>query len=95
MPTVSDQLAMRDSHTNPNLTAARFLLKQGRTYADAVEAFKPYTQVKEKNNEARAAGAKLIKDGKAAAKKKTFIYVNNRLEGNALQTISGMIDATE
>jgi hypothetical protein len=35
----------------------------------------------------------LIAEGKAAGPaRKTFIYVNNRLEGNALETIAGMIE---
>jgi hypothetical protein len=42
--------------------------------------------------EARAAGKRLIADGTAAGgKRKTFIYVNNRLEGNALETINNML----
>ena len=37
---------------------------------------------------------KLIAEGKRAGdKRKSFIYVNNRLEGNALETISAMIEA--
>ena len=94
MPPVSEQIAIPGSQTNPALTAARFLLKPGRKYEEAVKMFQPYDRIKEKNDEARAAGTKLIAEGKAAArKKKTFIYVNNRLEGNALETIAGMVEA--
>jgi len=78
MPPVGEQMEVPGSLTNPALTAARFLLKPGRKYEEAVEQFKPYERVQEKNDEARAAGRKLIAEGKAA-KKKTFIYVNNRL----------------
>jgi hypothetical protein len=68
-------------------------VKPGRKYEEAVKMFEGYKMVKEKNDDARAAGAKLIADGKAAAvKKKTFIYVNNRLEGNALETIDAMLE---
>ncbi len=80
------------SRTNPALTAARFLLKPGRKYEEAVKAFEPYNRVQEINDDARAAGKKLIAEGKAA-RKKTFIYVNNRLEGNALETIAAMLDS--
>lgn len=83
-------MALPGSRTNPALTAARFLLKPGRKYEEAVKAFAPYDTVKEKNDEARAAGKRLIAEGKAA-KKKTFIYVNNRLDGNALETIAAML----
>ena len=92
MPSVSEQLAIPGSDTAPTHTAARFLLKPGRKYEDAVEAFKPYQGVKEINEDARAAGRRLIAQGKSApGKKKTFIYVNNRLEGNALETIAAMM----
>ena len=50
--------------------------------------------MKDVYSEARAAGKKLIAEGKqAGGKKKTFIYVNNRLGGNALETIDAMLDA--
>jgi hypothetical protein len=72
-------MALPGSQTNPNLTAARFLLKPGRKYDQAVEAFEPYNETKEINQEARAAGAALIEAGKKNPKRKTFIFVNNRL----------------
>ena len=43
--------------------------------------------MKEVNEEARTAGKKLIADAKQKGKQ-AFIYVNNRLEGNALETIA-------
>jgi len=92
MPPVSEQMALPASRTNPNLCAARFLLKPGRKYEEAVKTFQPYDKVKEPNPEARAAGKALIAEGKAAGpERKTYIYVNNRLEGNALETIGAMI----
>ena len=94
MPPIEEQMALQDSETNPDLVAARFLLKPGRKYEEAVEAFKPYEQTKEVNNAARKAGAALIKEGKEKAKRKTLIYVNNRLEGNALQTLDAMLEAS-
>jgi uncharacterized protein YecE (DUF72 family) len=92
MPPVSEQLALSGSRTNSNLLAARFLLKPGRKYEDAVKTFQPYDKVKEENPEARAAGKALIAEGQIAPNRKTFIYVNNRLEGNALETISAMLE---
>ena len=91
MPPVSEQMALAGSRTNPDLVAARFLLKPGRAYEDAVKSFQPYDQTKEVNAEARQAGAALIREGKENPQRKTFIYVNNRLEGNALQTITAML----
>lgn len=75
------------SQTNPDLVAARFLLKPGRKYEQAVRAFEPYDRVREENPEARAAGKALIEEGKTAGpKRRTFVFVNNRLEGNAIST---------
>ena len=93
MPPVSEQRALPDSRTHPELCAARFLLKPGRKYEDAVKRFSPYQRVQEIYPEGRAAGASLIRDalsrGTAGG---TFLYVNNRFEGNALHTIQAMIE---
>jgi uncharacterized protein YecE (DUF72 family) len=93
MPSVSEQMAIPGSRTNTNLIAARFLLKPGRKYEEAVKTFEPYDKLKEPNPEAREAGKALIAEGKLdASDRKTFIYVNNRLEGNALETIDAMLE---
>lgn len=93
MPSVDEQMALPGSVTQPALVAARFLLKPGRKYEQAVQAFAPYSQTREALEPARQAGAELIRQGKAAgAQRKTLIFVNNRLEGNALETISAMLD---
>lgn len=93
MPPVSEQMALPGNETNPDLAAARFLLKPGRKYEDAVKSFQPYDNTREVNEEARAAGAALIANGKKSANRKTFIFVNNRLEGNALNTLHAMLEA--
>jgi len=83
------------SRTNPNLTAALFLLKPGRKYEEAVKAFQPYGKVKEPYPDARAAGNALIVQGERhEPRQNTYIYVNHRLEGNALETIDAMLDPT-
>ncbi len=93
MPPVSEQMALPGSRTNPELIAARFLLKPGRKYEDAVKAFQPYDKTKEVNEDARKAGAGMIVEGERyEPRRKTYIYVNNRLEGNALETISAMLE---
>jgi len=93
MPPVSDQMALAGSRTNPELVAARFLLKPGRRYEEAVKLFEPYDSVKEENPQARAAAKALIAEGKAAGpKRRTFVYVNNRLEGHSLTTIAAIVE---
>jgi hypothetical protein len=88
-------MTLPGNQTSPDVSAARFLLKPGRKYEEAVSAFEPYQETKEVNADARLAGAKLIQDGKGNPKRKTFIFVNNRLEGNALNTIRAMLDLSE
>lgn len=96
MPPVREQMAWPGSQTNPKLCAARFLLKPGRKYEEAVKTFQPYDKVKEQNPDARAAGKALVAEGKAAGpERQIFIYVNNRLEGNALETISAMLEGPD
>jgi len=96
MPPVCEQLALEASRTCPTLCAARFLLKPGRPYEESVKLFAPYDKLKEPYPEGRAAGASLIKEGLAASRgRKTFIYVNNRLEGNALGTLAAMVEQAQ
>jgi uncharacterized protein YecE (DUF72 family) len=93
MPPVSEQMALPGSRTNSKIVAARFLLKPGRRYEEAVKIFEPYNTIKEEDPDARAAGKALISEGKAAGPtRKTFVFVNNRLEGNALGTIASVIE---
>jgi uncharacterized protein YecE (DUF72 family) len=93
MPSVGEQMALAGSRTSDDLTGARFLLAPGRKYADSVKLFEPYDRVKEPNPEARKAGAALIAEGvRYEPRRKTYIYVNNRLEGNALETIARILE---
>jgi hypothetical protein len=70
------------------------VLKPGRQYGQAVKTYEPYDRVKEENPEARAAGRALITEGQAAGpKRRTFVFVNNRLEGNAISTVEAMVSA--
>jgi hypothetical protein len=86
-------MALPGSRTQPELVAARFLLKPGRSYEEAVKTFEPYDRVKEVNPEARTAGQRLISESQAGGpNRRTFLFVNNRLEGHALTTIAAMIE---
>jgi uncharacterized protein YecE (DUF72 family) len=95
MPSVGEQQALPLSRTHPRLAAARFLLKPGRRYEEAVASLQPYASVREINREARAAGAALIREGALQPDRRTFVFVNNRLEGNAPATIGAMINEAE
>lgn len=94
MPPVNEQLDIPGSLTNQDIVGARFLLKPGRRYEDAVRRFSPYDRIRESYPEARAAGARLILEtGGTTRRGGAFIYVNNRLEGNAIATIEAMLTA--
>lgn len=92
MPSISEQMALDQSQPNPELVAARYLLKPGRKYEEAKTRFAPYDRTHEINDEARASAATMAKQRKAKGTGKTLIFINNRLEGNALATISGIVE---
>lgn len=95
MPTVNEQLRMPGALSAGDFTAARFLLRPGRTYEQAVKLFEPYTATKDINEEAREVAAEIIRMRAEAAQKSatrpSFLFVNNRLEGNALLTILAVL----
>jgi hypothetical protein len=57
MPPVNEQLALPGSVTNPEFAGARFLLKPGRKYQEAVDLFSPYDKIKEPYEDGRTAAA--------------------------------------
>lgn len=92
MPPLGEQLDLPGSRTTPAFCGARLLLKPGRRYEEAVKLFSPYREIKEPYVEGRAAVARLIKQAVAGGvATKTFIYVNNRFEGNAPGTITAVL----
>jgi hypothetical protein len=85
-------MEMPGSVTNPNLVAARFLMSPGRKYDESLKLFQPYDRLREADEDARESGAALIVGGERyEPRRKTFVYINNRLEGNALETIAAMM----
>lgn len=93
MPSLRDQLLINDAITAP-FTAARALLRPGRAYDQAVALFSPYTEAKEKYPEVRQALRDLI-DKSREREIAAYIHINNRLEGNAIETIEGAIERIE
>jgi len=89
MPPVSEQMELAGNET-ADFSVSRFLLKPGRSYADAVKGFQPYTGIKEPNENARIAANKLLQQS-LLRKRRGYIYVNNRLEGCAPLTIDGIL----
>ncbi len=96
MPPTIEQIDLPGCFTTDELFGARMLLRPGRRFEEAVKLFSPYNGVKEIYPEGRAAGLALVRKARRmGARGKGFIYVNNRFEGNALQTIAAILDAAE
>jgi uncharacterized protein YecE (DUF72 family) len=91
MPELGEQAAMEGVET-ADFTVVRALLAHGRGYEQAVDTFEPYRETQEVNQEARQAlGA--IAERTIQTKRKAYVYVNNRLEGNAPSTIEAVLGA--
>ena len=90
MPELRYQIAIPDSAT-ADFQVCRALLRHGRVYEDAVATFSPYREVQDPNPEARESMRVLI--GRARENKEfLFLFVNNRLEGNAPATILSLVE---
>src|SRR5450759_2112471 len=84
------QMAIADSAT-ADCEVCRALLRHGRVYQEAVDAFAPYREVQDPNPEARESMRVLI--GRARENRQfLFLFVNNRLEGNAPSTILSLVE---
>ena len=66
--------------------AARFLLPPGRSYEQAVAELAPYERVQQPYPQGRDAMQRLIRVA-LDDERTLYVFVNNRLEGNAIQTI--------
>ena len=90
MPELRYQMMIPDSVT-ADFVVSRALLQRGRNYEDAVTLFTPYREVQDPNPEARQSMRVLI--GRAREDKRMlFLFVNNRLEGNAPLTILSLVE---
>lgn len=89
MPTINDQMQIEESVTT-DFVLARALLRQGRAYEDAVQAFSPYERVQEVNQSVREALESLARQARER-KHVAYLFVNNRLEGNAPGTIQAVV----
>ena len=90
MPDLGLQIAMPDSLT-ADFIVSRALLRAGRSYEQAVAQFAPYTEIKDPNPQTRDALRVLIERSRDEHRM-AFLFVNNRLEGNAPGTILSIVD---
>jgi uncharacterized protein YecE (DUF72 family) len=93
MPALDEQAQIPEAFT-ADFTVVRALLKTGRAYDKAVETFEPYDRIQEPNPGARD-GMRMIAQRAMHERKDAFLFVNNRLEGNAPSTIEAVIGMIE
>ena len=90
MPELRYQMLIPDSIT-ADFVVCRALLRYGRVYDEAVARFAPYREIQDPNPQARDSMRVLI--GRAREDHRTlFLFVNNRLEGNAPLTILSLVE---
>ncbi len=88
MPSIGEQLDLPGAIGAP-FVVARALLRPGRYYAAAVDAFQPYDRIQDKNPELRADLVRLIETA-VKARIPAYVLVNNRAEGSAPLTIAAV-----
>jgi uncharacterized protein YecE (DUF72 family) len=89
MPPLAEQMALPDAFT-ADFTVARALLREGRPYEQAVEKFSPYRHATDENPEGREALRSLIHRMREE-RRSAYVFVNNRFEGNAPETIEAIV----
>jgi uncharacterized protein YecE (DUF72 family) len=90
MPPLDEQARIEAAHT-ADFLVARALLRHGRTYDQAVAMFEPYDRLQEVNESARS-GLRMLVQQARQRRQLAFLFVNNRLEGNAPATIQAVVE---
>lgn len=88
MPSIGEQLLDEDAFT-ADFTVVRALLRPGRTYNDAVDAFSPYDRIQDPYPEGRRDIVSVI-DRALSQGIRPWVLVNNRFEGSAPYTIESL-----
>ncbi len=90
MPSLDEQARLADAYT-ADFSVVRALLTRGRSYEQAVKALEPYQLIQEPNERAREGMVEIIAQARKR-KSPAFLFVNNRLEGNAPGTIEAVVE---
>ncbi len=88
MPPVAEQLRLPGVFTAGHVVG-RFLLRPGRTYAEAVRRFEPYDRLQDPYPQGRDALRELIASAVPGVRE-VYAFVNNRFEGSAIGTIESL-----
>jgi uncharacterized protein YecE (DUF72 family) len=91
MPRIADQIALAHAFT-ADFAVVRALLPKGRTYERAVEELAPYQKIQQPDIPARDAMRQIVERAQRVGQR-AYLFVNNRLEGNAPATIEAVVSA--
>ena len=89
MVSLDEQTRLPEAFT-ADFTVVRALLQRGRAYDKAVESFEPYREIQQPSEEARV-GMRQFVEHALNSRKSAYLFVNNRLEGNAPSTIEAVV----
>ncbi len=89
MPPIGDQLDLPGAVSGPFIVA-RALLRPGRTYDEAVDAFAPYDRIQDPSPPLRHDLLRLIETA-VRTRIPAYLLVNNRAEGSAPLTIAEVL----
>jgi uncharacterized protein YecE (DUF72 family) len=90
MPPIGHQLDLPGS-ISASFIVARALLRPGRTYNEAVDAFAPYDRIREPNPKLRRDLVQLVQTA-VNMRIPAYLLVNNRTEGSAPLTIAAIAE---
>jgi len=90
MPPLGHQLDLPGAVSGPFILA-RALLRPGRSYNEAVDAFAPYDRIREPNPKLRRDLARLVEEA-VRLRIPAYLLVNNRAEGSAPLTIAAVAE---
>jgi len=93
MPPIGHQLDLPGSISAPFIVA-RALLRPGRSYDEAVDAFAPYDRIREPNIKLRRDLVRLVETA-VKTRIPAYLLVNNRAEGSAPLTIAAVAEMLE
>ena len=90
MPPLHRQIQIAEAFT-ASFTVARGLLRVGRPYEQAVKEFSPYDRIQDPNPKVREA-MRAVMERSRRRREPAYLFINNRLEGNAPMTIRAILD---
>ena len=91
MLAIADQMALEHAFT-ADFAVVRALLSKGRTYERAVEELAPYQEIQQPDLSTRGALRQIAERAQRIGQR-AYVFVNNRLEGNAPATIDAVVSS--